>query len=254
MGELGLSTTGFIGFQSIDSAAVIDDQQFAIAIGAEANDPQGRVQQLPMPGNLFIVTQSPNLAGDVIAVDIFAGEQRMFPTVIHVAAGDAQRLGVRMLNRRREDRRGAALAVGIHRLAALHDAPAIVSTALHLVNHLHAFPTDIAHPQVAFHAIETHPPRITHAVGPHFAAGSWHFHKGIIRRNAICAAFVSGIHINAQNAAEQIANVLAGFQAVRRAGRGSVAGGNVQHAVRTKAQTAAVMAATDPGDDLPFGG
>ena len=99
-----------------------------------------------MPGNLFIVTQSPNLTGDVIAVDIFAGEQRMIPTVIHVAAGDAQRLGVRMLNRRREDRRGAALAVGIHRLAALHDAPAIVSTALHLVNHLHAFPADITHP------------------------------------------------------------------------------------------------------------
>ena len=148
----------------------------------------------------------------------------------------------------------AALAVGIHRLAALHDAPAIVAAALHLVDHLHAFPTDIAHPQVAFHAIETHSPRITHAVGPHFAAGSWHFHKGIIRRDAIRAAFVLGIHINTQNAAEQIADVLAGLQAIGRAGRGGVAGRNIQHAVQPEAQATAVMATADPGDDLPFGG
>jgi len=39
LGELGLSTTGFVGFQSVNSAAVIDDQQLAIGIGAEANDP-----------------------------------------------------------------------------------------------------------------------------------------------------------------------------------------------------------------------
>ena len=39
LGELGLSTTGFIGFQSVNAAAVVDDQQFAVGIGAETNDP-----------------------------------------------------------------------------------------------------------------------------------------------------------------------------------------------------------------------
>ena len=39
LGELGLSTTGFIGFQAVNAAAVVDDQQFTVGIGAETNDP-----------------------------------------------------------------------------------------------------------------------------------------------------------------------------------------------------------------------
>ena len=225
--KLCLPVAGFVGFQPVNAAVVIHHIKLPVAIGAKANDPQSRVHQLLVPGDLSVVTESPNFAGDIIAVHILAGEQRVPLAVVHVTAGNAQRLGVRMLHSRCEDGRGAALAVGIDGLAAFHNAPAVVAAALHLVNHFHAFPADIAHPQVALGAIKTHPPRIAHAVGPHLAARAGCFHKWIIRRDPIRAALVAGIHVNAQNAAEQIADVLTGLQAVGWAGRSGVASGNI---------------------------
>src|SRR6266704_5918140 len=128
----------------MNGPAEINNVKFAIPIFPEADDFEPRVHQLAAPGHTTaIMTQLPNLAGLVVAIDVAAGQFRQALAAIDAAAGDGGRLRMRMLPGRRQKGRGAAFAVRLHRLmTSFEDAPAIIAAALHAINHLPQFPAD----------------------------------------------------------------------------------------------------------------
>ncbi len=103
--------------------------------------------------------EAPDDAGLIITVDVGPGQLGQARAVIHVAAGDRGRLGVRVHLDRRQDRRRPAPAFDMHRLRTLHDAPAVVAPALDLVDQLPQLPADVADPQVARGPVDAHLPR-----------------------------------------------------------------------------------------------
>ena len=228
-------------------AAVIDDQQLAVGVHAKADDLMRGVGQLGLFGHLFaIVAQSPDSAGGVVAVNVHAVLGREFFTAINIAAGDGARLGVRVLNDRRDDGRRAGRVVRVDWLAALHDAPAVVAAALDAEDHLPQIPADITHPQVTGLEVKTHPPRVAEAVRPDLRPGTERGGKRVVRWHTIGKAGVAAVDVDAQDRCQQVADVLPGFQAVRRVRRLGVAGRNVEHSIRTEVERAAVVSASEP--------
>ena len=205
------------------------------------------VGQFGLFGHLFaIVAQSPDSAGGVVAVNVHAVLGREFFTAINIAAGDGARLGVRVLNDRRDDGRRAGRVVRVDWLAALHDAPAEVAAALDAEDHLPQVPAYITHPQVTGLEVKTHPPRVAEAVRPNLRPGTERGGKRVVRWHTIGKAGVAAVDVDAQDRRQQVADVLPGFQAVRRVRRLGVAGGNVEHPVRAKVKRAAVVSASEP--------
>ena len=66
----------------------------------------------------------PRLARRIVAVDVGAVEVGVFLAVVDDAAGQRAELGMVVLDGRHDDRVGAAFALRLERVAALHDAPA----------------------------------------------------------------------------------------------------------------------------------
>ena len=134
--RLGRSAGG-VGYQTVQRAPVIDHQQFAFAVDAEADDLMRSVGQLSLFRHLFaIVAQAPDTAGGVVAINIHAVLFRQLFSAVNVAAGDGARLGVGVLHNRCSDRRRAGGVVRVNRLAAFHDAPTVVAAPLNTENHL----------------------------------------------------------------------------------------------------------------------
>ena len=202
------------------------------------------VGQFSLLCHLFaIVAQSPDSAGGVVAVNVHAVLGREFFATINIAAGDGARLGVRVLYNRRDDGRRAGSVIRVNRLAALHDAPAVIAASLDAKDHLPQIPADITDPQVAGLEVETHPPRIAEAVRPDLRPGTERSGKRVVRRDSVGETWVEAIDVDAQDRRQQVADVLPGFQAVGRVRRLGVAGGNVEHPVRAKVKRAAVVSA-----------
>ena len=202
------------------------------------------VGQLGLFGHLFvIVAQPPDAPCGVVAINVHATLGRELSAAVNIAAGDGARLGVRVLDDRRDDGRRAGRVVWVDRLAALHDAPAVVAAALDAEDHLPQVPADIAHPQVAGLGVKTHPPRVAEAVRPDLRPGTERSGKRVVRRDSVGETWVEAVDVDAQDRRQQVADVLPGFQAVRRVRRLGVAGGNVEHPVRSKVKRAAVVSA-----------
>ena len=163
--------------------------------------------------------RGPELARHPVAADVGAGEVLEALAAVDVAAGDGGGLGVREGEGRRQDRRRAALALGLDRLRAFHDRPAVVAALLDAVDHLPQLPADVADPQVAGRAVEAHPPGVAEAVGPDLRPGVRRLDERVVRRDGVGLALVLVVHVDAQDRREQVADVLAGVEA-RRAGSG----------------------------------
>src|SRR5262249_58766897 len=74
--------------KAVIAAAVVGNQQFAFRVGAEASDLQGRVDQLLIPGDLAsLVTNTPDLAGRKIAVEVGAAQGGQLGAVVDDAPG-----------------------------------------------------------------------------------------------------------------------------------------------------------------------
>ena len=205
------------------------------------------VGQLDLFGHLFaIVAQPPYAPCGVVAINVHATLGRESSAAVNIAAGDGARLGVRVLDYWSNDGRRAGRVVRVDRLAALHDAPAVVAAALDAEDHLPQVPADITHPQVTGLGVKTHPPWIAEAVRPDFRPGTERGGKRVVRWHTIGKAGVTAVDVDAQDRCQQIADVLTGFQAVRWVRRLGVAGGNVEHPVRTEVERAAVVSASEP--------
>ncbi len=153
--------------------------------------------------------------------------------------------------RRRQDRRRPSPAFDVHRLRALHHAPAVVAPALDLVDHLPQFPADVADPEVAGGVVDAHPPRVAEAERPDLGTHAGDSDERIIGRDAIRLARLGMIDVDAEDAREQVGAVLAGVERIGRRGPGAVAGGEIQAPVVAEVQAAAVVAARpEPQDHL----
>src|SRR5260370_18699521 len=101
----------------LDGPAVINDVKLAVPIFAETDDMEPRVHQLAASGHATaIVAQLPNLAGLVVAINVAAGQIRQALAAINTTARDGSGFRVRMLPGRRQQGRGAAFSVRLHRL------------------------------------------------------------------------------------------------------------------------------------------
>ena len=179
--KLGVRAAIGIGLNFVDRAKiVVEDVQLAVVRFAKGDESRAAADQFAMRDRLVAVeSRTPHAASLPIAANVTAGQLLEPLAAIHVAADDRASVGVRVGKVGRNDRRRAALGVGINRLRALHDAPAIVAPFLDSVDALPQFPTDIADPQIARLPVEAHPPRISQAVGPHFAARAGVFTNGL---------------------------------------------------------------------------
>src|SRR5439155_22619435 len=111
------------------------------------------------------------------------------------------------------------------------------------VDHLPAFPADVADPQVAGGRVEAHAPGVAETVRPNLGARLRRLEEGVVRRHGIRFSRIFLVHVDAQNGTEQIADVLAGVESVGRVGSGAIAGGDVEAAVGAEVQVAAIVAA-----------
>src|SRR5262249_34493472 len=115
-------------FQGVNLPGVIDEIDFTVAIGAEADDLQARQRQVLAPGDLAVfLLQPPHLASGIVAVDIRAREILELLPSIDKPSGDGARLGMRMFDEWFEERSRSAFAVELKRMRAFHHAPAVVS-------------------------------------------------------------------------------------------------------------------------------
>src|SRR6185295_13636733 len=91
----------------------------------------------------------------------------------------------------------------------------------------------VADPDAAGFFVNREPPWIAQPVRPVFRARVFHAHERIIFGNGVRSRAVRMVDVDAEYAAGQIAQILASdpFIGIGR----TVAGGNVEHAVMTKA-------------------
>src|SRR5262249_9760820 len=140
---------------------VVEVVEFAVVFLAEGYDPVARPRDFAVRDDLVAPeARGPDLAGHPVAADVGALQIVETLAAVAVAAGNGGRLAVREVERRRQDRGRAALALETGGLPALHDGPAVVAAALNAVDHLPRLPADVADPQVAGRAVESHFPGV----------------------------------------------------------------------------------------------
>src|SRR5262249_59934869 len=101
-----------------------------------------------------------DLAGSVAPGDVRADEAFQLRAAIDIAAGDRPRLGVGVLDDRRQDGGGALLPVRLIRVVPLPDIPAVVPPALDQINQLPEILADITGPEVSGNAVDAESPGI----------------------------------------------------------------------------------------------
>src|SRR5262249_13192180 len=125
---------------------------------------------------------------------------------------------------------GPLLALRAEGVATLHHAPAVVAAFLDPVNHLPEVLPHLAAPQRARLFVEAVLPRLAQAVGVDLRPGALRRAEGVVLRDGVVLTRVGLIHVDAQQRAEQVAEVLAGLELVGDAA--AVAGADVEVAVR----------------------
>src|SRR5262249_19855255 len=144
------------------------------------------------------------------------------------------------------DRRRSAFALGPERVCSLHHAPAIVAAGLVPENLLPQVRPDLPAPQAAGTPIEVEPQGLTQPKRPHLARRPLLGDEGVVLRNPIALFRIGFVHIDAKDRAGQVAEVLAGVALVGDAA--AVAGADVEVAVATKLEAAAIVPTRRPGD------
>src|ERR1051325_3693113 len=118
--------------------------------------------------------------------------------VVDNPTGDRGRFGMRVSFHGQEDRRWAAFPVRMHGLGTFDNAPAVIATAVHAVDHLPELPTNVRHPQCTGLAIDAHAPRVAQSVGPYLRSGVLLSDKWIIGGHTVGLLSLRMIHINAE--------------------------------------------------------
>ncbi len=193
-----------------------------------------------------------NQAGDEVAVNVRPPQRRNRLAAIDVAAGDAHTVAVpgklalllhagvvRVLDHR-VDPVSLGRAVLLELVKRLADVPAVVAAARNEVDLLPLVLPDVRRPEVAGLAVETHAPDVAQAVRPNLPArvvlapG-----ERVVRRDAVRQLAGAGIDVDAENLAQQRAQVLR--VVMRVVGLAAVARGDVKLAVRPEQNHAAVV-------------
>ena len=245
---------GVVGHEGVDGAGVVvEGVQLAVGVLAEGDDADRRrrdLLQLDEFGPLHF--RGPDALRDPVAEDVLADELRELLAAVDVPAGHARAFGVRDFDDGRLDRRRAEFPADVDRLPALDGAPAVVPGPLDLVDEFPQFPAHVADPQFARHLVEAHAPRVAEAVSPDLAAGRLavdvRADERVVLGDRVVFPGVLAVHVDAQHARQQVGDVLAGLEAVRRVGVRRVAGRNVEHSVRAEVQVAAVVTALQVGE------
>jgi len=105
----------------------------------------------------------------------------------------------------------------------------------------------VAHPDLPGLLVDAHAPRVTQAIGPVFRARIGHSYKWVVLGHGVRLRSVRVIDVDAQHAAEKLAQILAAVPPIRIAR--AVAGRDVKHPVVAEDDAAAVMSLRVPLDD-----
>ena len=227
----------------------VDEIQLAVLALAEGDDLHRGIGDFLVPGDLFaVVPQGPDFAGLVVAVDVGSRELRQALAVVHKAAGDRGGLTVMMSDDGGRDRRGTGAALGEQNIVPFRRAPTVIAASFDEMDLLPLLPAHIAAPEVACGPVKTHFPRVAQPVGIDFGPRLRRCEKRIAGGDAIGLAAVRVVHVDAQDVAEQVAEVLPGDQWIGRRRNFAVPGGKVEQAVIAEGDRSAVVPATAPGE------
>ena len=144
-----------------------------------------------------------------------------------------------VLDGRRDGGSRTELAVEVKRMAAFINAPAIIFTAPDQMRRFPKVLAVVANPDLAGLFINAHAPGISQTVSPVLRPRVGHSNKWIVLRHRVSPRSVRMIDINAQHAAEKLAQILSCVPSVRIAR--AVAGRDVKHPVVTEHHAAAVV-------------
>src|SRR4029079_17073113 len=138
------------------------------------------------PGDFrAVVTDAPNAARRMIAVDVRAVKLGERAAVIDHAARHRTGFAVVMLGRRRRQRLRTHRAVGIEDVAPLIDAPAKIIGLANKIDLLPEILAVVADPDVPGLWIARQPPRIAKAISPRFGNDALLSDERIVRRHAV---------------------------------------------------------------------
>ena len=167
------------------------------------------------------------------------------------ASGDAGELAVRQGQQRFLDG-GWRLLSCIDQLRPFHATPpAIVAAGLDPVDGFPELPSHITHPQGPIRA-EGRAPRIAKPIGPNLGQRSLATDERVPGGDGKGIGARGSIHIDAENAAQAIVEILPREQHIRRLWRGRVARGNVQKPIRTELERTAVVSPAHPSQQDLF--
>ena len=143
-----------------------------------------------------------------------------------------------------DDRRGATGPFGFKRVRSLGDAPSVVATSLDTEDHLPEVLADIAGPEVAGGGVEAHFPRLAQAVGPDLRPCPLGLQEGVVSGDGVGKFFAGMVNIDPQDRAGEIGEILSGEVEIGDAA--AVAGGDVEVAIGTELQAAAIVSSRGP--------
>ena len=239
-----------VGSEFLDrSVAMVEQQEFAIAILCEGHHANLRVGQIPpRPGRVAGDIHAPEPSGLPVTKHVAAHEFGKPPAPIDEAPRHGGGIGMRDLEVWAHDLAGPPRPVGVERIAAVHDAPAAVVAGPHPADPLRAFEAHVAHPQLPRLPVEAHLPGIAEAEGEDFASRSRHVHERVVGRNGIGPVAILPVHVDPQDRGQQVAHVLSGPQPVGRLVKPAVAGGDVETAIGAEDEATTVMSSPLPGE------
>ena len=229
---------------------MVQHHELAVLPDAKRSGHEGAPAEHPMlPNFTALGAQAPQCAHLPITVNVHVREFRESFASVKFAARDAGRLLVGMSHQRLKDRRGALRTVRAYvLLASLGNAPAVIAALLNAHNALPQFPADFTHQKVSCFCVEGQTPRIPKPIRPDFAARLGQRDKRVVLWNGVQLPRFLAVHINSQNARENIANILPRHKGVRWVGIVRVAGRDVEHPIRPKPHVAPFVSAGKPGE------
>ena len=236
------------GDELIDAPShVVHDVKLAGVVFIECDDSVVRLRDLLMPEDLLtVVSECPDLAGIVVPVDVGADEVFQPRAAIDIAAGDRPRLGVGVLDDRRQDGGGALLPVRLIRVVPLPDIPAVVPPAPDQINQLPEILADVTGPEVSGNAVDAESPGIPQSVGPDLRPGPGEADERVVGRDRVRSISLRMVDVDPHDGTRQIA------QPLPIVGAAAVARRDVEVAVAAEYQTAAVVIQRRPLDEDEF--
>ena len=120
------------------------------------------------------------------------------------------------------------------------------------MDHFPQFPAHVGTPEPPGSPIKGHLPWIAKAKCPDFWPRTWRCEEGIVLWNAVGQPAVGSVYVNAQDAAQEIVQVLPRIQRVRRSRHFGVSSADVEVAVIPKLERGTVVPAASPVEEFYF--